>query len=118
MKGLIIRLPWIDLILDDVKSWEIRGSNTNVRGKIALLQSGTKSIVGVAELVDSRPLSLMEYRQSEAFHCIRTTDALPYPNTYAWVLASPRRLAQPVPYTHPQGAVIWVNHVDLQGEGT
>ncbi len=113
MKGLIIRLPWIDFILDGVKSWEIRGSNTNVRGQIALIQSGTKTIVGVVELVDSRPLSLEEYQAAEAFHCIRTTDALPYPKTYAWVLANPRPLAQPVPYVHPMGAVIWIHDVDI-----
>ena len=118
MKGLIIKRPWIDLILDGVKSWEIRGSNTTVRGQIALIQSGTKTVVGVAELVGSRRLSLEEYLQSEAFHCIRARGGLPYPKTYAWVLASPKRLPQPVPYTHPQGAVIWVNHVNLQGEET
>jgi hypothetical protein len=118
MKGLIIKRPWIDLILDGVKGWEIRGSNTNVRGEIALIESGTKTVVGVAELVGSRPLALEEYLASEAFHCIRSQGDLPYPKTYAWVLTSPRRLAQPVPYAHPQGAVIWVNHVNLQGGGT
>ena len=114
MKGLIIRLPWIDSILDGVKSWEIRGSNTNVRGTIALIQSGTKTIVGVAELVDARPLSRKEYLQSETFHCIRTTGELPYPKTYAWVLANAKRLPQPVPYVHPQGAILWVNLDSLQ----
>ena len=84
MKGLIIRPPWIDLILDDVKSWEIRGSNPKVRGEIALIQSGTKTVVGVAELVDSRPLSLEDYLEAEPFHCIRSNGDLPYPQTFAW----------------------------------
>ncbi|MGA2723367.1 MAG: hypothetical protein ABSG79_13255 [Bryobacteraceae bacterium] len=32
-----------------------------------------------------------------------------YRNTYAWVVAKPRRLKKPVPYKHPSGAVIWVS---------
>jgi hypothetical protein len=32
-----------------------------------------------------------------------------YRQTYAWVLAKPRRLTTPVPYEHPSGAIIWVN---------
>ena len=109
MKGLIIKRPWIDFILDGVKAWEVRGSNTNVRGEIALIESGTKTVVGVAELVGSRRLSLEEYQASEAVHCIRSHGELPYPQTFGWVLENPRRLSQPVPYAHPQGAVIWVN---------
>ena len=31
-----------------------------------------------------------------------------YRQTYAWVLEKPRYLKRPVPYQHPQGAVIWV----------
>lgn len=31
-----------------------------------------------------------------------------YRHTYAWVVKNPRRLARPVEYLHPSGAVIWV----------
>jgi hypothetical protein len=34
---------------------------------------------------------------------------LPYERTFAWVLQNARRLSEPVPYSHPYGAVIWVN---------
>jgi hypothetical protein len=30
-------------------------------------------------------------------------------NTHAWILTNPQLFAEPVPYKHPQGAVIWVN---------
>ncbi len=30
-------------------------------------------------------------------------------HTYAWVMRAAKRLKQPVPYEHPQGAVIWVS---------
>ena len=39
MKALIIKKPWIDYILNGSKVWEIRGSKTNIRGKIELIQA-------------------------------------------------------------------------------
>lgn len=109
MKGLIIKKPWIDYILDGRKTWEIRGSNTHIRGKIALIQSGSGLIVGTAELVDSKKLSLEEYQNAVEFHCIEDCSIAPYKNIYAWVLFNAVRLKTPIHYHHPLGAVIWVN---------
>ena len=39
--------------------------------------------------------------------CIMTPCA--YPRTFGWMLQKPHRLKQPIPYTHPCGAVIWIN---------
>ena len=47
MRALLIRHPHIDLILDGKKIWEIRGSRTSVRGTIALVPSGSGTVVGV-----------------------------------------------------------------------
>ena len=58
MKGLIIREPWIDYILSGKKVWEIRGSNTTIRGRIALIKSGTSTILGEANLINSIKLDL------------------------------------------------------------
>ena len=52
MNGLIIKPEWIDKILSGKKTWEIRGNKTKIRGKIALIQSGTSEIYGTCELVD------------------------------------------------------------------
>ena len=41
MDALIIRQPWLGLILSGKKTWEIRGSRTNKRGPIALIESGS-----------------------------------------------------------------------------
>ena len=46
MKGLIIKSPWIDYILDKEKIWEIRGSSTTIRGPILLIKSGTDKVYG------------------------------------------------------------------------
>jgi hypothetical protein len=111
MKGLIIKSPWIELILSGKKTWEIRGSNTKIRGTIALIKSGSGKIFGEVDLVDSMELSLEDYRQSKKLHGVDSGNALelPYKKTYAWVLANPRIYKEPVPYKHPMGAVIWVN---------
>jgi hypothetical protein len=113
MNALLIRQPWIDKILRGEKRWELRGSRTKVRGLIALIQSGTGTVVGTCELVDvERPLSLAELRRSTARHRVpanRFNNRLSYPKTYAWVLRGARRLHKPVRYEHPAGAVIWVN---------
>jgi hypothetical protein len=113
MKALLIRQPWIDKILRREKQWELRGSRTKVRGLIALVQSGTGTVVGTCELVDVEgPLSVAELRRSTVRHQVPANlfnNRPPYPRTYAWVLREARRLHKPVRYEHPSGAVIWVN---------
>jgi hypothetical protein len=113
LDGLLIRAPWIDKILDGSKTWEIRGSHTYKTGRIALIESGTGTVVGVAELVGAvGPLSLKELSQNRSkagFDSHEPLFRLPYKRTFAWVLRNPRRLRQVVPYNHPSGAVIWVN---------
>ena len=113
MKGLLIKQPWIGKILAGSKTWELRGSSTKIRGTIALIESGSGTVVGVCELegVDG-PLTLSRLRRSKAKHGVpasRFRDGPPYPKTYAWVLKDARALAKAVPYEHPLGAVIWVN---------
>lgn len=115
LRGLIIKEPWIDLILNGDKTWEIRGTNTTIRGRIALIKSGTASIIGTVELIDTQQLSIQEFNDSEGFHCINTNNntILPYPKTYTWKLTNPTLLSEPLPYRHPQGAVIWVKLYNL-----
>lgn len=110
-KGLIIKKRWLDLILSGQKVWEIRGSNTKNIGLIGLIESGTGKIIGTAELTAIRALTLKEYQESQSFHCIPEglTQTAPYKNIYAWELKNAVRFEKPIPYSHPQGAVIWVN---------
>ncbi|WP_342429698.1 ASCH domain-containing protein [Neobacillus sp. FSL H8-0543] len=113
MKGLIIKSPWIELILEGKKTWEIRGSNTRIRGTVALIKSGSSKVFGEVNIVESRELCLVDYREGEKFHFVDSECSLqlPYKKTYAWVLENPVIYKEPIPYKHPMGAVIWVNLV-------
>lgn len=111
-RALLIRHPWIDMILDGKKTWEIRGSKIALRGVIGLIPSRSGTVAGVCEVVDCiGPLSAGEFRKNAKKAGMRPSEAELgwYRNTYAWVLTNPRYLKRPVPYKHPSGAVIWVS---------
>jgi hypothetical protein len=62
-RGLLIRSPHIEKVLAHTKTWEIRGKATKIRGRIALIRSGSGLIVGTCELVDViGPLSMKEFK--------------------------------------------------------
>lgn len=111
MKGLIIDEPWISLITSGQKTWEMRSRNTHVRGRIGLIRKGSKSVVGVADLVGTVPqLSQAALQGCVARHRVPEDHiGEDFKHNTAWVLEHARPLRDPVPYRHPRGAVIWVN---------
>jgi hypothetical protein len=117
MKGLIIREPWIDLILNGQKTWELRTQPTSIRGQIALIRAGSRQIDGIASLVDVLPaLSLSDLADSFEFHRIpadRREAIIEAGWLTPWVLLDARRFSTPVPFTRPSGPVTWV---DLDAE--
>lgn len=108
-RALIIKQKWLDLIFCGAKTWEIRGSNTKIRGKIGLIESGSGLIVGECEIVDSYILSPQLFMANFHKHGVDLRkDNLKYKTPYAWALRNANRYDKPIPYNHPQGAVIWV----------
>jgi len=110
-RALIIDEPWIDLILDGAKSWEMRSNHINIRGRIGLIRKGSGQIWGVADLVASgRPLTQDEMVSSIDKHCI-PEDKIGGGKfakwNRPWVLEDVRALHRPVSYTHRSGAVTW-----------
>ena len=104
-RGLIILPEPLRKILDRRKTWEIRSSATRIRGPIALIESGSGTVVGTCDLVDSvGPLTREQCRENAR----RAGGFTPDAGSYAWVLQGARRLRTPVPYRHPRGAIIWV----------
>ena len=113
MKGLISKSPHIENILEGKKTWEIRGSNTKIRGEIALIKSGTGTIVGKCELVDVIGLIDIDVlKHNIDKHCVPLDQFDQvfggYKKRYAWVLEKVVAYHNPITYNHPQGAIIWV----------
>jgi hypothetical protein len=112
-RGLLIREPHVSRILDGQKTWEIRGSRTNIRGSIALIRAGSGLVVGTCDLVDVvGPLSveeLLKNADQAALDPGQISELITYESPYAWVVRNARWLPEPVAYSHPSGAVIWVN---------
>src|SRR4051794_25840066 len=112
MKGLVIREPWIGLILTGRKTWEMRSKPTNVRGRIALIRARSGLIVGTALLTSSeRALTRRDYMAYCDRHAIPEAsldEVLEHGWVYPWVLDDVRVLAEPVPYSHQSGAVTFV----------
>lgn len=111
MKGLIIESPYIDMILDGIKTWEMRSTKTKIRGEIFLIRKGSGTIVGRAKLVDS--LDYIMYDDLSLWYDRHRVQVSSYNRdtfkwNYPWVLSDVFKI-EPIPYIHPRGAVIWVN---------
>jgi hypothetical protein len=108
---MIIDEPWVSMIIAGKKTWEMRSRNTAVRGRIALIRKGSKSIVGVADLIGTlAKLSPSDLGANVAKHRVpKGKIGDDFKHSTAWVLARACPLRQPVPYRHPPRAVIWVN---------
>ena len=112
MKGLIIKPKWAELILNGEKTIEVRGSKTNIRGNIGIIESGSKNVFGTAELFHCVELDKYNFELWKDRHKlnIKFYELLKiYPKPYAWCLTNIKKFNDPVSYEHNQGCVIWVN---------
>lgn len=111
-RALIIREPWISLILSGEKTWEMRPNWTSVRGWIGLAAKGTNAVAGLAYLSDCRhPLSASNYDQFFDLHRIpadQTARAIENNWVFPWVLSDVVRLPQLIPFRSAPGAVQFV----------
>jgi hypothetical protein len=111
-RGLLIQSPHLEKVLSGNKTWEIRGNAARIRGRIALIRSGSSQIVGTCNIVDTKgPLTRAEFLKNLrkiGLSRSQVDRSLPYRKTYAWVLKGAKRLRTPVAYKHPYGAIGWV----------
>lgn len=111
-RALVIADPWIGMILDGSKTWEMRSRATTIRGTIGLIRKGTGAVWGVADLSScGDPLSHSEMIAQAHKH--RIPEAMIRRGEVAkwnrpWELFRVRVLKNPVPYVHKPGAVTWV----------
>ena len=107
---LILKQPWLRLILEGKKQLEVRGTSCRKdRGtRIYLALSGAGGVVhGSVEFVACHgPLSAAEYARRASQHCVAGS-TLPYETTYGWEVRAPERFAEPVWYPQRQGCVVW-----------
>lgn len=109
--GLLVKSPWIDLILSGKKTMEVRGQSTAKRGRIALIKSGTGLVFGTIEIVGVKgPFVKEDMSELEAQHRIPSDwiNTLTYSKIYGWLLQNPESLPEPVAYVHKRGAQSWV----------
>ena len=106
MKALIIKPEWLNKIFDEGKTWEMRTTRTKIRGRIALIESGSGLVVGEANLVDS--LDAIEADDTHYDKHLVEDATLLEKWKFPWVLAGAEKYEKPIPYTHPKGAVVWV----------
>jgi hypothetical protein len=111
-RALLIREPWINLILQGKKIWEMRSQPTRIRGPIGLIRQGSGLVVGTASLTDSGPAltrdDYMRYRDEHAIPESMLDVVLSRRWVFPWVLSDIRPLPQPVRYRHGSGPVIFV----------
>ena len=65
---LKINDKWANLILSGRKTWEIRRTNTKIRGRIALGNTKTLCCVGYATLIDSVEMTVEELKKHNDKH--------------------------------------------------
>lgn len=107
-RALIIAEPHIGRILSGSKIWEMRSTPTKIRGRIGLIKKGSGLIVGSAVLANvGHPLNEITASMTAEYHMIEDLDLLKKWK-YPWMLKSVVPFTTPIPYEHPQGAVIWV----------
>lgn len=110
--ALVIADPWIGLILDGSKTWEMRSTNTSRRGWIGLIRKGTGCVWGIARIAEcGHPMNPEEMIETFEKHripqqMIRSGEVAKWDTP--WKLEDVRSFIKPVSYVHKPGAVIWV----------
>lgn len=89
MKSLFVRAPFAGWIVDGIKKIEYRSRATAIRGKVGIIQSRSGNVIGETEITDCRWNSELEL--------------------FEWQLANSLRYAEPVPFQHKSGAVVWID---------
>jgi len=102
---LVIKKPWLELILARKKIWEIRGSSTKKRCFIHLGLSGSGGcILGGARLVDCYALTRKKLADNVDKHRVTDIRKITYTRSYAWCLEGVKRYDKPLRYKCRPGA--------------
>lgn len=121
-RALMVREPYVSMLLTNRKRWELRGVPTNIRGRIGLIRSGSGLVVGECTIVDC--IGPVDFETLISSPNITTHERLeistggkaPYTEkaagsskTYAWVIEKPIVYKHALRYKHPSGAITFVD---------
>ena len=107
MKCLKIDDKWLQLILSGEKTWEIRRTQTNFRGRIALGNTKSKNYEGYANITDCKELSVKDLKKFGDKH--QANEFLDgyageRETLFAWVLEDIKVESNPTPYSYSAGS--------------
>lgn len=107
MKCLKINEKWLRLILRGEKVWELRRTNTNFRGRVALGNTKTKKCEGYATIVNSIEMSIDELKKHNDKH--QANDFIDKyagdrKSLFAWVLTDVEVEPDPKSYSYSTGS--------------
>ena len=109
-KILILKQPWLNLILSGQKKIEVRGSAFRA-GKYFL---GHKQIIyGQVEIGEPRAILTMDkWKELEPLHLV-SLPVLPYKRTFGLPVLSVKKMSKRLLYVHPKGAVAIVKYRNM-----
>ena len=112
-RGLLVREPWISLILSGEKIWEMRSRRTRIKGNIALIRQGSGHICATANLLGSlEKIEKDQFEKKWFYHRIphdQTSRCVERGWLFPWVLSDVVMSYVLIPYNHKRGAVTWVD---------
>lgn len=110
--GLIVKDPYATMIINGIKTWEIRTKRCSMRGPVGIILGGSKTVIGEASIIDVIPLTQQMIVDQFEHHCVSDLSKVFKHDTnnkyYAWVLDHAYKYVTPMPYNHRAGAITWV----------
>ena len=111
MRGLLMMKYYLDEILDGKKDTDARLYPTGTRGTIALVDSATFKVYGLAELTGCDTISYEEFVRWHQVGPFAQTAIAPYhagKACYSYRLENARRIAVPVKVAKDPDAKMWM----------
>ena len=111
--ALLMGEHWLGRLLQYGKTWEVRGRNCLIRGKIYLAHK--KIIYGETQIVDAFPVTMAELDEpsARAKHHIADLTSITYKTPFVWQFAETRRYMRPVTFTRKDGQIMFCS-VDFE----
>ena len=111
--ALLMEEHWLGRLLQYGKTWEVRGRNCLIRGKIYLARKS--KIYGETQIVDAFPVTMAELDEpsARAKHHIADLTIITYKTPFVWQFAETRRYMRPVNFTRKKGQIVFCS-VDFE----